>query len=124
MFRLESLSSITPLKRNELSVSMQPWLQTLGLQKINPGVFDGEWSGQGPVTEQPSPVDGQVIAAVREASAEDYERAVPRAHEAFLKWRATPAPTRGETIRRLGNALREAKADLARLVTLETGKIL
>jgi aldehyde dehydrogenase (NAD+) len=49
---------------------------------------------------------------------------VARAGEAFLKWRLTPAPVRGETVRRLGNALREAKANLARLVTLETGKIL
>jgi NAD-dependent aldehyde dehydrogenases len=31
---------------------------------------------------------------------------------------------RGETVRRLGNALRELKHELGQLVTLETGKII
>jgi aldehyde dehydrogenase (NAD+) len=35
-----------------------------------------------------------------------------------------PAPKRGEIIRQFGNALRAAKSDLGRLVTLEAGKIL
>jgi aldehyde dehydrogenase (NAD+) len=54
----------------------------------------------------------------------DYETALARAQEAFLKWRETPAPVRGETIRRLGNALRAAKGDLGKLVTLEMGKLI
>src|SRR5262245_28464389 len=103
---------------------METWLKKLGLKELNAGVFDGSWRGGGPVTESVSPVDGSTIARVREASPEDYERAVTRSHEAFLKWRTTPAPVRGETIRRLGNALRAAKADLAKLVTLEMGKII
>src|SRR5262249_36655585 len=91
---------------------------------LNSGVFCGEWRGSGPVVESISPIDGNPIACVREASSADYERAVARAQAAFLKWRTTPAPQRGETIRQFGNALRQAKADLAKLVTLETGKIL
>ena len=67
---------------------------------------------------------GKRLASVRKASADDYEQAVSRAHEAFLKWRTTPGPVRGETVRRLGNALRELKHDLGKLVTLETGKII
>jgi aldehyde dehydrogenase (NAD+) len=35
-----------------------------------------------------------------------------------------PAPRRGEIVRRLGQHLRERKEDLARLITLENGKIL
>ena len=41
-----------------------------------------------------------------------------------MKWRVTPGPVRGETVRRLGNALREMKHELGQLVTLETGKII
>jgi aldehyde dehydrogenase (NAD+) len=103
---------------------MHTWLQNLGIEPANPGVFCGEWRGSGPDLEKVSPIDGQVIARVRQASREDYEAAVARAHAAFLKWRSIPAPVRGETIRRFGNALRETKPDLARLVTLETGKII
>jgi aldehyde dehydrogenase (NAD+) len=36
----------------------------------------------------------------------------------------TPGPVRGETVRQLGQALREAKADLGKLVTMEMGKII
>src|SRR5438105_3553532 len=103
---------------------MHNWLENLGIKPINPGVYCGEWRGNGRLRERISPIDGKAIASVREASAEDYEIALSRAQEAFLIWRTTPAPARGETIRRFGNALRKAKPDLARLVTLETGKIL
>src|SRR5204862_5935903 len=98
--------------------------EKLGISDDNAGVFDGQWRGGGAKIDKISPINGQKLASVRTASADDYERAITRAHEAFLKWRTTPAPVRGETIRRLGNALREAKADLAQLVTLETGKII
>src|SRR5438093_12591630 len=103
---------------------MKTWLQQLGVQKLNRGVFCGEWRASGPVSERVSPIDGQVIGRVQTAAAADYEHAVERARAAFLKWRSTPAPVRGETIRRFGVALRERKRDLAKLVTPETGKIL
>src|SRR5215510_13087584 len=103
---------------------MDSWLKKLGLKDVNHGVFDGAWRGTGPITESSSPIDGTVIASVQTAGRDDYDRAVTRAGEAFLRWRATPAPVRGETVRRLGQALREAKPDLGRLVTLETGKLL
>ena len=103
---------------------MDPFLKKLGIKKVNAGAFCGEWRGHGPIEERRSPIDGRVIADVHLAGADDYEFAVTAAREAFLKWRTTPAPVRGETIRRFGEALRHAKPELAKLVTLETGKIL
>jgi aldehyde dehydrogenase (NAD+) len=103
---------------------MQSVLQKLGLTDDNTGVFDGEWRGGGAKIDKISPIDGQKLASVRTASADEYDRAISRAHEAFLKWRTTPGPVRGDTVRRLGNALREFKHDLGQLVTLETGKII
>src|SRR5438477_7864485 len=102
---------------------MQSVLQKLGLTDDNTGVFDGEWRGGGAKIDKISPIDGQKLASVRTASTDDYNKAIARAHEAFLKWRVTPGPVRGETVRRLGNALRELKQELGQLVTLETGKI-
>ncbi len=99
-------------------------LKKLGLRDLNPGVFDGEWFGHGPVLKSISPIDGKVLARVRTASAQDYETVVQRAQDAFSQWRDVPAPKRGEIVRQFGNALRVAKKDLGRLVTLETGKIL
>jgi aldehyde dehydrogenase (NAD+) len=96
----------------------------LGLCAENPGVFCGEWLGSGKPLPSLSPIDGRVLATVRTATADEYERAARRAQEAFGKWRLVPAPKRGEIVRQLGNALREAKPDLGRLVTLEAGKIL
>jgi aldehyde dehydrogenase (NAD+) len=103
---------------------MQTVLEKLGIAEENEGVFDGEWRGGGAKIDKISPIDGRKLASVRSASAEDYEKAIGRAHEAFLKWRTTPGPLRGDTVRRLGNALRELKHDLGQLVTLETGKII
>ena len=102
---------------------MNDLLERLGIQPESPGVFFGTWTGSGPILESRSPIDGRVIARVRQASPDEYHRCVEAAHAAFLKWRSVPAPVRGETVRRLGQALREAKADLGALVTLEMGKI-
>ncbi|WP_374574343.1 aldehyde dehydrogenase family protein [Phenylobacterium sp.] len=70
-----------------------------------------------------SPITGETIAAVHDATPDGAARIVEAAHEAFLAWRKVPAPRRGELVRLLGEELRAAKADLARLVTLEAGKI-
>ena len=48
---------------------------------------------------------------------------LPTPQIAFRSWRTTPAPLRGELIRRFAELLRTHKADLARLVQLEVGKI-
>jgi aldehyde dehydrogenase (NAD+) len=102
---------------------MQSILEKLGLAEDNAGVFDGKWRGGGAKIDKISPIDGRRLASIRAASDEDYEAAITRAQEAFLKWRITPGPVRGETVRRLGNALRDAKHELGQLVTLESGKI-
>src|ERR1700719_1856211 len=103
---------------------MQSIIEKLGLAEDNAGVFDGKWRGGGAKIDKISPIDGRRLASIRTASDEDYEKTISRAQEAFLKWRITPGPVRGETVRRLGNALRDAKHELGQLVTLEAGKIL
>jgi aldehyde dehydrogenase (NAD+) len=67
-----------------------------------------------------SPIDGQEIGRV---GIGDPAAACERASSSFLEWRSVPAPRRGELVRLLGEELRGAKEDLARLVTLEAGKI-
>jgi aldehyde dehydrogenase (NAD+) len=99
-------------------------LKTLGIQPIHPGAYDGRWrKTTGPVLESENPATGEVLGRVRQASAQDYEACVAAAQDAFLRWRMVPAPKRGEYVRRIGERLRARKEDLARLVSLEVGKI-
>jgi aldehyde dehydrogenase (NAD+) len=56
-------------------------------------------------------------------TADPVDTVVERSATAFAAWRVTPAPVRGELIRVFGSLLRAHKADLARLVQVEVGKI-
>ncbi len=85
------------------------------------GVAPSLWQGGGRTVR--SPVTGEALGEVHDATPAQVDRAVAAAHDAFLAWRLVPAPRRGELVRLLGEALRAAKTDLARLVTLEAGKI-
>jgi aldehyde dehydrogenase (NAD+) len=100
-------------------------LKRLDIREVNPGATTGqEWlATKGDVTGSVSPGDGEVIARVTNATMDDYETVIRTAGEAFLRWRTIPAPKRGEVVRQIGLALREAKEDLGFLVSLEMGKI-
>jgi len=93
------------------------------LRDINPGAFNGDWIGSGPILEKRSPIDGSVLATVRQATQDDYNRVALSAQRAFQDWRDMPAPKRGAVIHGFGMALREVKQELGLLVTLEAGKI-
>jgi aldehyde dehydrogenase (NAD+) len=70
-----------------------------------------------------SPITGEVVAQVRETDAGRAAAAIEKAHSAFLAWRLTPAPKRGELVRIFGEELRANKQALGRLVSIEAGKI-
>lgn len=100
-------------------------LARLGIELENQGVcFGGQFhDSHGDLLVSYNPSTAEQIATVRTARREDYDRVVEHAQEAFRGWRLLPPPTRGEVVRQLGEALRENKADLGMLVTLEAGKI-
>ncbi len=101
-------------------------LARLGILKINPGLCTGtRWiETGGETTASVTPIDGSVIAEVRNGTLADYEPMIEQAQQAFLEWRKWPAPKRGEVVRQIGEALRRHKDDLGFLVTYEMGKIL
>ena len=100
-------------------------LSRLGIKDMNQGATTGTvWMDTtGEITGSVSPVDGETIASIRNASAQEYEAVMQKAEAAFTEWRKIPAPGRGEIVRQIGLALREAKEDLGFLVSLEMGKI-
>ncbi|WP_428628380.1 L-piperidine-6-carboxylate dehydrogenase [Sphingopyxis sp.] len=70
-----------------------------------------------------TPLTGERLAMVKVADAATTGDALDKASAAFRAWRHVPAPRRGELIRLWGEELRAAKDDLAKLVTIEAGKI-
>jgi aldehyde dehydrogenase (NAD+) len=104
---------------------MKETLEILGIREVNPGLHDGlGWhETHGALLHSYSPVDGSLIASVRQAGPDDYEKAITRAVEAFKTWQMVPAPKRGEIVRQIGNEFRKFKEPLGRLVSWEMGKI-
>lgn len=84
---------------------------------INPGQFE---NGD---LEVNSPIDGGLMGRVKMDTKETVDAKITAAAEAFKKWRAVPAPRRGELVRLLGEELRTYKDALGALVTAECGKI-
>jgi len=71
-----------------------------------------------------TPIDGSEIASLRLDTPAEVDAKIAKSVEAFKKWREVPGPRRGELVRLFGEKLRAHKEDLAKLVTLECGKIL
>jgi aldehyde dehydrogenase (NAD+) len=106
-------------------ITINDALNRLGLKDINPGASTGtKWlPTNGDIIESYSPADGKLIGKIKQATAQDYETIISLSQEAFQQWRTIPAPRRGEVVRQIGNALREHKEDLGKLVSYEMGKI-
>jgi aldehyde dehydrogenase (NAD+) len=66
----------------------------------------------------------EVIGSFPLSSADDVDRAVRAAKEAFESWRLVPAPSRGEIVRKAGDIMTARKEDLAQEMTREMGKVL
>src|SRR5688572_3093378 len=80
-------------------------------------------SASGPELSVRSPIAGSTLRTIPTNTPAEVTAAIDAAAEAFRAWRLVPAPRRGEFVRRIGERLRQRKADLATLVTLETGKV-
>ena len=108
-----------------MKIDISKELKQLGISDVNNGICTGtEWKTTfGAVVESFSPSDGELIAAVNQATAADYHKVVEKAKDAFKVWRMVPAPKRGEIVRQIGLELRKYKEPLGKLVSYEMGKI-
>ncbi len=106
---------------------MNDFLKDLGIRNVNYGATTGSTNGwlktSGSELISYSPIDGKPIAAIIQATEDDYEKVMIKAVKAFKKWRMMPAPHRGEIVREIGEQLRKYKEPLGKLITLEMGKI-
>jgi aldehyde dehydrogenase (NAD+) len=100
-------------------------LKKLQLHAINPGAYVGAaWKSntEGHILPSFNPATNEKIAEVATCKIADYQKVMKHCTDAFLLWRETPAPMRGEIIRQIGLALREQKDALGSLVSIEMGK--
>lgn len=102
------------------------FIEKLGIQPQNQPVSTGShWFAKSTdALSSTSPVDAKLIAKVGLAELQDYESMISTAQNGFQAWRKVPAPKRGELVRKIGQALREAKKPLGELVSYEMGKSL
>lgn len=105
---------------------MQDFLKTLQIKAENEGSSTGTaWlKTKGGKIDSYSPVDGKLIGSVTATDREGYDAVIKKAEQAFKEWRHWPAPKRGEIVRQIGEALRNFKEPLGKLVSYEMGKSL
>src|SRR5690349_12017418 len=85
----------------------------------------GKWveASSGSTFENRNPADwNDVIGTFPRSGAEDVERAVESAKRGFALWSRTPAPLRGDVLRRIGDIMSSRKEEIADLMTREMGK--
>ena len=85
----------------------------------------GAWCdpASGELFENRNPADTRdLIGRFPLSNAADVDRAVASATRGFELWRRTPAPARGDVLRRVGDLLVQRKEELADLMTREMGK--
>jgi len=99
------------------------FLDKLGIEDVNLGGYSDKWLGSGSGLDCITPVDGTLIAKVKQCNTGDYESIMQTSSEVFKKWRMEPSPKRGEVVRKLANAFREHKTSLGKLISWEMGKI-
>ena len=85
--------------------------------------INGQWL---PVSDNTfavlNPANGQQIASLANATADDATAAVAAANKAMPAWQALPAKKRSRILRRWFNLVMQHKADLAAILTAEQGK--
>ena len=104
-------------------MSKLDFVDKLGIEDVNLGGYSDKWLGSGSDLDCITPVDGSLIAKVKQCNPGDYESIMQNSSEIFKKWRMEPAPKRGEVVRKLANAFRKHKISLGKLISWEMGKI-
>ena len=108
-----------------MDAELQRALKTLGVSDmLQFGSSMSTHLPNGPPLTVRSPIDDSTLADLPTASVEEVAWKIRAAERAFPEWRDTPAPVRGEFVRRIGNVFRERREELATLIAWEAGKIL
>ncbi len=88
--------------------------------------IDGRWinSSSKKTFFSENPATLQKLGEFQLSNRKDIDNAVKAARKAFEKWKNVPAPKRGEILFKVTQLLRRDKERLAKLVTIEMGKVI
>ncbi|HEU4990149.1 MAG TPA: aldehyde dehydrogenase family protein [Gemmatimonadaceae bacterium] len=95
------------------------------MSKTFKNFIGGQWvaPASGEYFENRNPADhADLIGQFPRSDARDVQQAVESARRGFAQWRRTPAPARGDVMRRAGDLLVKRKDEIADLMTREMGK--
>jgi alpha-ketoglutaric semialdehyde dehydrogenase len=99
--------------------------QTEPIMKKFRNFIGGEWvapsSGEYFENRNPADID-DIVGHFPLSTLQDVDAAVSSAARGFQMWRRTPAPARGDVLRRVGDILSERKEEIADIMTREMGK--
>jgi len=98
-------------------VAVRPALNHIG------GVWVGSSSHATVEDRNPARTD-ELLANAAASTADDVRHAIDAAERAYPEWRATPAPQRGDIVRKAADLMERRREQLARLCTQEEGKVL
>ncbi len=97
------------------------------MAKLFKNYINGKWkaSSSGKTFENVNPANhNEVLGRFQKSNKKDVNEAIAAADEALPKWRATPAPKRGEILFRVAELLLKQKEELAQDMTREMGKVI
>lgn len=88
--------------------------------------INGEWvnSASGKTFESLNPATEEAIAVLQSGDTQDVNKAVDATERAFNMWSEIPAPKRGQILLKTAQLLKDNKERLAKLETMEMGKVL
>lgn len=88
--------------------------------------INGQWvdASNGATLDITNPATGEVIASVAKVGAVETASAIQAASDAMISWRELPAKARANILRDWFNIIMASQEDLARIMTLEQGKVI
>ncbi|MFJ2479574.1 NAD-dependent succinate-semialdehyde dehydrogenase [Pseudomonas sp. NPDC087598] len=84
--------------------------------------IDGQWEQGGETYAVRNPADGELIADVQKAGAEETNRAIEAANRALPAWRKLTAKERSQRLKRWSELMLAQQKELATLLSREQGK--
>ena len=88
----------------------------------NGNFIDGQWSSGGPTYPVLNPANGELVATVQKAGAEETHLAIDAANRALPAWRKLTAKERSQKLKRWAELMLSNQKDLATLLSREQGK--